>query len=233
MKRKFINYLVIWAALVTLFNVIIFIIPSTIAGESKYTASFWVGYVFIKLSFVGQLAVTWYTMKDGADQKVFYNFPLTYISYVSVFVMLLVGILTMLVPGFPAWVGIILCLMILVFSVVALALAHSVIDKVEKTEHKTKSKTYFINSLRVALDALLTCSENAEIRTEIKKASDVAHYSDPVSHEDLLPLESKISSHMNGLREAVDKEDIESIRKSVNSICTLLNDRNAKCKLLK
>lgn len=233
MKRKFINYVVIWAALVILFNVIIFIIPSTIAGESKYTASFWVGYVFIKLSFAGQLAVTWYTMKDESDQKAFYNFPLTYISYISVFAMLLVGILTMLVPGFPAWIGIILCLTILVFSVVALALAHTAIDKVEKTEHKIKGKTHFINSLRVDLDALLIYTENAEIRTEIKKASDAAHYSDPVSHEDLLPLESKILSHTNGLREAVNKEDIESIRESVNSICILLNDRNAKCKLLK
>ena len=54
MKKGFRFYLSIWAVLLVLFEVIAFVSPGW-AGQEKYTASFWIGYVVITLAFVGQL----------------------------------------------------------------------------------------------------------------------------------------------------------------------------------
>ena len=53
MKKAFKSYFVIWATLLVLFNIIAFISVGW-EGQEKYTASFWVGYVFITLALVGQ-----------------------------------------------------------------------------------------------------------------------------------------------------------------------------------
>ena len=47
MKSKFKMYVIVWAAVVVLFNVIVFITPNEVAGMSKFGGAFWVGYAFI------------------------------------------------------------------------------------------------------------------------------------------------------------------------------------------
>ena len=52
MKKVFQKYLILWAVLFVLFQVIAFISPGW-GGVEKYTASFWIGYVGITIAFVG------------------------------------------------------------------------------------------------------------------------------------------------------------------------------------
>lgn len=44
MKSKFKMYVIVWVAVVVLFNVIVFITPNEVAGMSKFGGAFWVGY---------------------------------------------------------------------------------------------------------------------------------------------------------------------------------------------
>lgn len=54
MKKEYKSYLIIWAILLALFNVIAFVFGA-LATKSVLTASFWVGYIFVTIGFVGQL----------------------------------------------------------------------------------------------------------------------------------------------------------------------------------
>ena len=57
MKKSFKIYSLIWAICVAVFNVITFVTPNEIGGVSKFSGSFWVGYIFITVdNFIGNFA---------------------------------------------------------------------------------------------------------------------------------------------------------------------------------
>ena len=111
-KSIFPKYVIIWLIMLAIFNVICFVVPSTIDGGYIRTGSFWVGYIFISLAFLGQLICAWIALKSDSVSKLFYNIPLITISYTGLILMLIVGSLFMIIPALPVWLGIILCLLI-------------------------------------------------------------------------------------------------------------------------
>lgn len=109
MKKTFNYYGICWLITLVVFNVITFVTPSEIAGISKSTGAFWTGYIFITLAFIGQLGCAYKVFKAENLKKLFYNIPLISISYTSLIIMLIVGIICMAVSFIPYWVGIIVC----------------------------------------------------------------------------------------------------------------------------
>ena len=232
MKQKFKYYIVVWAVLVAIFNLIVFVTPNEIAGISKFEGAFWVGYIFIMLTFIGQLGVAWYALKDDAT-KVFYHIPLLSISYGTLVTMLIIGTLCMIIPHFPAWLGIILCALVLAFCVISMMQAQAAASIVEDIYKKIKNKTFFIKSLTIDIDSLMARSTTKEIADEIKKVYDAVRYSDPMSSEALSGVETQITLKVSELSEGVEKSDVDIVKKASKEIQILLNDRNKKCKLLK
>ena len=100
MKRMFKFYCIVWVALLVLFNVISFISVGW-AGQEKYTPSFWLGYVFISLSFVGQLFCAYFAFKNDALKKTFYNISLFTTSCSGLILSFVVGGLCMLISPLP------------------------------------------------------------------------------------------------------------------------------------
>ena len=80
MKKLFKSYLILWAILLVLFNVIAFVSVGW-SGQEKYTASFWIGYIAIMLMFGGQLYCAYLAFKADTAKKLFYNLSLIRISY--------------------------------------------------------------------------------------------------------------------------------------------------------
>ena len=70
MKKVFKFYSAIWAVLLALFNVISFVSVSW-AGIEKYTPSFWIGYIFITIAFIGQIICTYFALYDNDIKKTF------------------------------------------------------------------------------------------------------------------------------------------------------------------
>ena len=232
MKSNFKYYVIVWAVLVAIFNVIVFVTPNEVAGVSKFDGSFWVGYIFIMLTFVAQVSVAWYSLKDDIT-KTFYRMPLLSISYGSLIAMMVVGILCMVIPGFPVWLGIILCLLVLAFSIISMMQAQAAASVIGDIDTKIKNKTFFIKSLTIDMDSLLARANSSEMATELKKVYEAVRYSDPMSDDALLGIESSITIKVSELSECVGKADIEGAKVLVKEIVILLNDRNKKCKLLK
>ena len=96
MKKVFKSYAIIWAVLFVLFQVISFV-PVRMGGGEKYTLSFWIGYVFITLSFLGQIICTYLALKDNDIKKTFYNISLISASYTGVIFSFVFGGLCMII----------------------------------------------------------------------------------------------------------------------------------------
>lgn len=233
MKSKFKYYLIIWTLIVIAFNVIVFVVPRTIAGVDRFTGSFWVGYVFIMIMLVAQLGIGWLTFKEDNLTKLFYNISLIRISFIGMIAMGIVGMICMLIPILPVWVGIIICLLVLIFNAIALSSAHAAISTVEEIDKKIKGKTFFIKSLTVDVEMLKEKTSIPEIANELKSLYDAVRYSDPMSDDALASIESQITLLMSELSDAVEKADIDAVKSNVKNITVLLSERNKKCKLLK
>ena len=227
MKKTFNLYAICWAILFVLFNAITFIIPTVKAP------SFWIAYVLIGLSFIGQLICAYFAFKEDDNKKFFYNVSLITVSYSSTIVSVIIGIICTVIPFVPAWVGAVVCLIILTFSAVSILKAKAAIDIVSGIDEKVKAKTLFIKSLTVDAETLMTKAKSDSVKTELKKVYEAIRYSDPMSNEALSSVESQITLKFDTLSKAVEADDVETVKASTEEMLILVNDRNKKCRLLK
>ncbi len=226
MKKTFKSYIGVWAICLVLFNVIAFVVPN----EMK--SNFWVGYIFITLSFLGQLFCAGISFKSENAQKFFYNFPLISISFIGTLIMLIIGGLTMAISAIPVWVGIVFCLIILAFSAIAIINASVVSETISNIDEKIKSKTLFIKMLIADTETLMSKAETNEAKEITKKVLEKIRYSDPVSNDALSSIESQITIKFKEFESAING-NLQNAVLLGEELIVLLDDRNTKSKILK
>ena len=232
MKKRFNLYIVAWGVLFVLFNVIAFVSVGW-AGQEKYTSSFWIGYVFITVMFIGQIICSYIAFKSDTAQKLFYNISLITTSYIGLVISFLVGGLCMLISPLPYWVGVIVCTIVLVSNILSVVKATVAIDEIVRIDTKVKTQTLFIKSLTVDADTLVTSAKSESIKAECKKVYEAICYSDPMSSDDLVSIESQITHKFAELANAVNEDDVERVSRIVNDLLVLIKNRNLNCKLRK
>lgn len=79
MKKGIKFYAPCWAIALAVFNVITFAVPITV-NVNKFTPSFWIGYAFITLIFIAQLACSILFFKQDSKEKRFLNIPLSVLA---------------------------------------------------------------------------------------------------------------------------------------------------------
>ena len=233
MKKSFKIYALTWAICLTVFNVITFVTPNEIGGVSKFSGSFWIGYIFITVAFLGQLACAFVAFKAENLKKFFYNIPLLSISYGGLVAMLIVGSVFMAIPVLPEWIGIIVCVVILAFNAIAIIKATAAADIVSGIDEKIKTQTFFIKSLSVDAQSLMTSAKTDELREEAKKVYEAIRYSDPMANAALSDLDTQIERQFNAFSDAVKSDDAELAKETADALIEMIDKRNQKCKLLK
>lgn len=232
MKKRFNLYIIAWAVLLALFNVIAFVSVGW-AGQEKYTSSFWIGYVFITVTFIGQLICSYMAFKADNAKKLFYNISLIRTSYIGLIVSFIVGGLCMLISPLPYWVGVIVCAIVLVANVLSVVKATAAIDEIERVDTKVKIQTFFIKSLTVDAETLMAKAKSDSVKAECKKVYEAIRYSDPMSNDALSSVESQITVKFAALSEAVERDESDTVTKEANEVVILVGERNKKCRLLK
>lgn len=232
MKKNFKYYAGIWAILLIIFNIATFVSPNEAAGMIKFGGAFWVGYIFITLAFIGQLAVSFFAFDAKNMQKLFYKIPLIRISWTGLILTLIFGVLCMVIPNLPNWIGIIACFAILGFNAISLAKANIAAGIVSEIDDKIKAQTSFIKTLTLDAESLMSCAQNETAKAAAKKVYEAVRYSDPMSHDGLSSIESEIAIKFNQFAGKVtaNSEDITTI---AEELIVLISDRNKRCRLLK
>lgn len=220
MKKYFKYYGICWAIALVVFNVITFVATNEIVGLSSVGSSFWVGYAFITIAFIGNLICGLLFFKEENKGKVFLNLPIIHLAYFALIVSLIVGVVVMAVPRIPYWVGVIVDVLVLAFYAIAIVKASAAADIVHDVEKKVKAQTFFIKSLTVDIEMLAEKEKNPEIKQQLKKLAEKAKYSDLTSNDTLADLESKIANKVNEFKTADNKLEI------INQIDLLLTERN-------
>lgn len=233
MKKSIGVYSVIWAICLAVFNVIVFVTPNEIGGVSKFTASFWVGYVFITVAFIGQLVCAFFALKAENIKKMFYRIPMISISYTGFILMLIAGGIFMAIPTLPEWIGIIVCVAILAFNAIAVIKATAAAEVVDGIDEKVKTQTFFVKSLIADAQSLMASAKSDELRTEAKKVYEAIRYSDPMANSALSELDIQIKRQFNAFSDAVKAEDDELAKETADALAEIIERRNQECKLLK
>jgi hypothetical protein len=218
--------------LLALFNVISFV-SVELAGFEKYTASFWIGYVFITITFIGQLICSYIAFKADNAKKMFYNISLIRTSYAGLIASFIFGGICMLISPLPYWVGVIVCAIVLAVNIISVVKATAAIDEVERIDEKIKVQTFFIKALSVDADTLMASAKSDSVKAECKKVYEAVRYSDPMSNNILEPIEDQIAIKFGEFANVVKANDEASVKDLANELIILVADRNKKCKLLK
>ncbi len=228
MNKKKLRYLISMVIILILYNVIVFAVPFT------RTQNFWIGYAFAMVSIVTVLLVFTYIIgRDTALKSKFYGLSLIYIAWMYLIIQLPISLIFMVLPNIPIWICVIVCGLIFGASSIGFIATDASKEEIERIDITVKEKVFYIKSLQVDLEVLLGEASDKLLQKVLKELLETVKYSDPMSHESLSTLESKIESKTYELKEVIASNNIEKAKAMCNEIHNLVIERNKKCKLLK
>lgn len=234
MKKNFKYFGITWLVGFVLFNAITFLIPNEVFGVTRFDKGvFWVAYALIIVSFIVELVTAYKFIKADGNEKTFLNIPLLRTGYMAIVVSILVGLIFMIFPVLPTWLGAIVCLLVAGCFVIAGVKAEAVANTVADVGAKVKIKTAFIRMAIVEAENIMSRATTTEIKVEVKKVYESLKYSDPMSSPALNDIEQEINDGLQALKKAVTENDCEQVLSVTKSILLNIKERNSKCKALK
>lgn len=234
MKKNFKFYIIIWAILLVLYNLTVFLVRPVIPGYIiNYDARFWISWGVIIATFIGQLFCAKVAFDSKNNEKLFLNIPLITQSYTALVVATIAGSALMLIPDCPAWIAAIVCAAVFGFGAISVIKAKAAADIVSDTDDKIKTQTLFIKSLTVDAEGLISRAKSENIKAECKKVYEAVRYSDPMSNAALVEVEEKIQNSFSDFEKAINNEDFELASSAADELLSLISIRNKKCTLLK
>ncbi|MBO5924895.1 MAG: hypothetical protein J6Q52_01360 [Clostridia bacterium] len=234
MKKNFKYFGIIWIIGFVLFNAVTFLIPNEIFGITRFDKGiFWIAYALITLSFITQLITAYKFIKDDSNEKMFLNIPLLRTGYIAIIVSMLVGLIFMIFPILPTWIGAIVCLLIAGYFTLACVNAGTVANVVAEIDEKVKTKTAFVRMAIVEAENILARATTTEIKSEVKKVYEALKYSDPMSNPALDDIEQEINNQLKELKKSVVENDRVKVLEITTNVLLSIKERNSKYKALK
>lgn len=237
MKRAFKFYLIAWAILFVIFNIVVIVPPkeTTIAGitYTKLGGLSWITLIVFELCFVGHLICTWIALRQNKLSGTFYRLPLIRLSYACIIVTTVIGCVMMAVPNLPDWIPLIVVLIIMSLYAVAVLKAAAAAEVVEQIDEKVKVQTAFVRDLTVDASTLMTRAKSEPVKTACKKVFEAVRYSDPMSSDALDDVESRIRTEFDSFTDAVLSDNADAVNASADELLTLIKERNSRCKMEK
>lgn len=234
MEKRFRSYAMVWAILLVIYNLTVFLVKPIIPGYViNYDARFWISWSVIVASYIGQLFCSKVAFASKNHKKLFLNIPLIAQSYTALIVVTIAGTVLMLIPDCPAWIAAIICAAALGFSVISVIKAIVAAEIVGEIDDKVKAQTSFIKTLTADAESLMSRAKSEAVKAECKKVYEAIRYSDPMSNVALTSVEDQITVKFAELSSAMAMDDAPATSALAEEVLTLLRERNNKCKLLK
>ena len=221
MKKQTRGY-VILGILALLVSVTAFAVPA------EKTGAFWIAYAFTLAAIAAQIVV-WkvaFGREDSLKSR-FLGLPVIHIGVVYLVLQLIVFAVFLFTPAAPAWSAVIACALIAGISAVCMISADTGRGEIERVEAKIQEKVFYLKSLQVDAELLARQEADPETRAQLEKLAEKLRFSDPMSHPQLSGLESALSAKIAELKTAPEKQPL------IQEANALLEERNAKCKILK
>lgn len=221
MKKNSTKGYVILGILFTLVSIIAFAVPTL------KTATFWIAYVFTVAAFAAQIIIWRTALGKEALKSKFLGFPVVHIGIVYAIIQTVAFAVFLFAPTLPVWSAIVVCSIIAGVSAVCMISADAGRNEIERVEAEVQEKVFFIRELQADIELIATTETDADTKAELIRLAEKIRFSDPMSNEQLMDLENKISTKVLKLKTATNKVEI------ITELTLLLDERNKKCKILK
>ena len=232
MKKNFKSYAIIWAVLLAVFNIVVFLARPVIPGYVvSYDVRFWIAWVFIIASFAANLLCANKAFKAENLEKLFYKVPLITVSYTGLIAMLVLGGALMLIPNCPVWIAAVVCAVAAAFTAIAVVKADWAGDAVGEVHEKVNTQTQFIKLLTVEAETLMSKAKTPEAQAAAKKVYEAVRYSDPMSSDALTAIEAELSEKFKAFEAAVTSGTAP--KPAAEDFLAALEKRNRLCCELK
>jgi len=192
--------------------------------------TFWASYLFALLSIVVGCAITcWAFAKDDNLESRFLSFPIFKLGIIYSlsqnavsFLILIVGIW---VPV-PAWCSIVVSIILLAITGMGTIAREKAKEIIEDVQQKTKLQTRQIEYFNIDIGDIVNFCTDEEIIARLKKLADKIKYCDPVSIPETKEKEAEIAYEIDKLKVAIEKSDVESAFRLIDTISALIDSRS-------
>lgn len=209
---------------------ILFVLVSVIAFavSAVKTGAFWISYAFTVIAFAAQLGIWKIALgREKTLKSKFLGFPIVHIGTVYLIIQIIAFAAFMFVPALPVWGAIVACAVIAGVSAVSMVVADIGRGEIERVDAKAQKKVFYVRELQADVELLANGEKDSEIKTALMQLAEKIRFSDPMSNEQLVDLEDRISEKTAELKTAANRAKI------IAELNSLLDERNKKCKILK
>ena len=228
-KSGVISAIVITVVLLALLNVCTFAIPFNKVDLGVHFAAYGCAEFVILVEMI--LVISQLFIEEDSNQKIL-GLPIIYFGYVTTVLQLMITAVFYLVNAFvalPAWVIILVEVLIIGFGVIQIAKGFFFKTRNEQY-HQHIANTKFMDEFRARLKALQKINKNENIEKALSDLVDTALGSDPVTNDKTVDSESKLLSLLQELDESIKDGSETDAREAITKIKNALLERNVLCK---
>lgn len=208
---------------------IIFILITVVslAIPTSKSAAFWIAYIFTVVALAAQIVLWKRTFGHKELTSKFLGFPIVHIGIVYLVVQITVLFVFVFAEKLPAWSALVTCTVIAAMAAIFMIAADVGRTEIEKVEQKVQGKVFYIKNLQVDIEILASAEKDAKTKEQLEQLAEKVRFSDPMSSEQLEPLEERIAIAVESLKSSDDKLEI------INQLNRLIDERNKKVETLK
>lgn len=228
MNKNKIRFFAALAIVLVVYNVLAFAIPFPKNG------CFWAAWAFGVVAILAQAAFLLLAFQrgDGVRSR-FYGFPVARVGVAYLCVQLALSFLFMGLAFVkcPAWIPVVLSVIVLAAAALGLIVTDAVRDEVERQDNKRKTDTLGMKKLYTAVAACADRCADPELKKPVQKLAEALRYADPVSSEATREAENTLRMYLVDLESAVDAANADKIKSACAAMTAALADRNRLSKL--
>ena len=228
MSKNKTRFLIIVAAVFVAFSVIAFAVPFVNNGM------FWSAYIFSVIAIAAQIYAYPKAFAGESAKSKFYGFPIAKLSTMYLCAQLVLSLLFMAVAKWvPAWVGIVIFILMLCAAVIGFISADAMRDEVERQDAVIKKEVKKMRSIQSKMISLASTCKGTDAESAVTALAEELRYSDIVSSESTETLENELHTQAQSIEQAIVDGDFDSVNALCRKMSITLAERNRVCKLEK
>lgn len=220
--------IMILVILLAVFSVIAFVIPFP-----KNTV-FWIAYACGVFAILFQLYIFRSSFGKADARSRFYGFPIARLGIYYMVIQLAVSVIEIALSKFlPTWTVIVINVLILAAALIGCITAETMRDEIAAQDGKLKKSVSNMRELQSLTASLVNQGKDDELKKILQKVADEFRYSDPITSEKTIELESDMRNRINDLQQAISEGDAEATKELCNKLSDCLRERNRVCAMNK
>ena len=207
--------------LFAVFSVIAFVIP-----YPKNTV-FWIAYACGVFAILFQLYIFRSSFGKADARSRFYGFPIARLGIYYLVAQLAVSIIEIALSKFlPTWVVIIINVLILAVALTGCITTETMRDEIAAQDTKLKRSVSNMRELQSISATLADQTTDVDLKATLTKLADEFKFSDPVSSEKTMELESDLRRRIDDLQQAITESDANAAKVLCGKLSMCLKERN-------